>query len=102
GTGRRAGMVRVQPALRAMVAFDALNLIAPQWHVKGPFDAIFCRNLMIYFDANTQRQILHRLARLLKPQGLLFAGHSENFSGLTSAFALRSKTVYEVALPVRE
>lgn len=95
GTGSRAGKARVNPALRAMIEFQMLNLTAPNWDVNGPFDVIFCRNLMIYFDRETQARILKGFARVTKPGGLLFAGHSENFSGLTTAFRLRSKTVYE-------
>lgn len=94
GTGRQAGMARVRPELRTMVEFAPLNLLAPSWPVSGPFDAIFCRNVMIYFDKTTQARILERFAPLLKPDGLLFAGHSENFSYITRALRLRGQTVY--------
>ena len=94
GTGGQAGMARVRPELRAMVDFQELNLLASGWPVKGPFDAIFCRNTMIYFDKTTQKRILERFAPLLKPDGLLFAGHSESFSYITDAFRLRGQTVY--------
>ncbi len=97
GTGRQAGLARVRPELRAMVAFSPLNLLAPSWPVNGPFDAIFCRNVMIYFDKATQAKILERFAPLLKPDGLLFAGHSENFSYITRTFRLRGQTVYTLA-----
>ncbi len=63
----------------------------------GPFDAIFCRNVMIYFDQNTQQEILRRFVPLLKPDGLLFAGHSENFSHLERRFTLRGQTVYALS-----
>ena len=65
--------------------------------LKGPFDAIFCRNVMIYFDKDTQAKILKRFAPLMKPDGLLFAGHSENFSYISDAFKLRGQTVYTLA-----
>ncbi|WP_373681021.1 CheR family methyltransferase [Halomonas sp. LBP4] len=97
GTGRQAGLARVRPDIRAMVAFESLNLLAPGWALKGPFDAIFCRNVMIYFDKETQARILERFAPLLKPDGLLFAGHSENFSYISQAFRLRGQTVYTLA-----
>ena len=97
GTGSQAGMARVCPELRARVEFAPLNLLAPRWELKGPFDAIFCRNVMIYFDKATQARILERFAPLLKPDGLLFAGHSENFSYTTRAFRLRGQTVYTLA-----
>lgn len=103
GTGKHGGMVRVQPALCARVEFHALNLIAPRWpQAAGPFDIIFCRNLMIYFDRDTRRRVLERFAGVLKPGGLLFAGHSENVSDISSAFKLTAKTVYEVAAPLRQ
>ncbi len=98
GTGSRAGRVRVNDALRAMVSFEHVNLIAPPWpqiQRHAPFDVIFCRNVMIYFDKPTQAKILETFAPLLKTGGLLFAGHSENFSYMTSAFRLRGQTVYE-------
>ena len=96
GTGARAGSVKVKPELAATVTFEPLNLLAPDWGLREKFDAIFCRNVMIYFDKPTQGQILERFAPLLKPNGLLFAGHSENFSYVTRAFQLRGQTVYEL------
>ncbi|MGQ7249172.1 CheR family methyltransferase [Halomonas sp. V046] len=97
GKGRQEGLARIRPELAANVTFSALNLLAPSWAVQGPFDAIFCRNVMIYFDRPTQKRILERFAPLLKPDGLLFAGHSENFSSLCEAFQLRGQTVYRLA-----
>lgn len=97
GSGARAGQARIRPELAAMVELLPLNLLAPKWAVQGPFDAIFCRNVMIYFDKATQAKILERFVPLLKPDGLLFAGHSENFSYISQAFRLRGQTVYELA-----
>lgn len=94
GTGPRAGLVRVKPNLTGMVEFGALNLLDSAWPARRQFDAIFCRNIMIYFDKPTQTRILDRFAPVLKPDGLLFAGHSENFTYLTKAFRLRGQTVY--------
>jgi chemotaxis protein methyltransferase CheR len=96
GKGDREGLVRVRPELRQLITFKPLNLLAPSWPVSGPFDAIFCRNVMIYFDKPTQSKILSRFAPLLKPEGLLFAGHSENFMHVSDVFILRGKTVYEL------
>jgi chemotaxis protein methyltransferase CheR len=96
GKGQQQGLVRVRPELRQMVSFRQLNLLSGSWPVKGPFDAIFCRNVMIYFDKPTQGKILSRFAPLLKPDALLFAGHSENFLYVSDAFRLRGKTVYEL------
>lgn len=97
GTGAQSGYVRVRPELRAMVDFRPLNLLGKEWSVKGPLDAIFCRNVMIYFDKETQLKILQRFAPLMRPDGLLFAGHSESFHNATQVFRLRGKTVYELA-----
>lgn len=94
GTGRRAGMVRVKPMLRDMIDFEVMNLLSPDWPAGQKFDAIFCRNTMIYFDKATQTKLLERFASLMKPGGLLFVGHSENFTYLTKAFRLQGQTVY--------
>lgn len=97
GKSSQAGLVRVKPILQDIVRFETLNLVAPSWPTTEKFDAIFCRNTMIYFDKPTQTRILERFAPLLKPGGLLFAGHSENFTYLTKAFRLRGQTVYTLA-----
>ncbi len=97
GTGRQAGMAMVKPVIRNLVTFDELNLVAPVWPVNQKFDAIFCRNTMIYFDKPTQTRILDRFVPLLKPGGLMFAGHSENFTYLTKSLRLQGQTVYELA-----
>ncbi|WP_179404125.1 CheR family methyltransferase [Burkholderia guangdongensis] len=97
GTGAQAGRVKVRPELRAMIRFEQLNLTDADYRIAQPFDAIFCRNVMIYFDKPTQAQVLARFEPLVKPGGLLFAGHSENFSYVTQAFRLRGQTVYERA-----
>lgn len=97
GKGRQEGMVRVRQELRQLITFQQLNLLADKWPVTGPFDAIFCRNVMIYFDKPTQGKILSRFAPLMKPDALLFAGHSENFLYVSDAFKLRGKTVYELS-----
>jgi chemotaxis protein methyltransferase CheR len=99
GTGSNAGNVRVRPDVARMVEFGQLNLLEPDWPLLRrfgmPLDAVFCRNVMIYFNRATQRDVLQRIARVLRPGGLLFAGHSENFTDCREWFALRGKTVYE-------
>ena len=97
GKGAQEGLARVRPELLQLITFKQLNLLGNDWPVKGPFDVIFCRNVMIYFDKPTQGKILSRFAPLMKPDGLLFAGHSENFLYVSDAFKLRGKTVYELA-----
>jgi chemotaxis protein methyltransferase CheR len=95
GTGTNAGRIRVQPELAALVQFRAFNLMAPTWSLGEPFDVVFCRNVMIYFDAPTQRRVLEQMHRVLRPGGLLVAGHSENFTDARDLFRLRGKTVYQ-------
>lgn len=95
GTGANDGMVRVKTDLRQAIQFINVNLIKDGWPFQEPFDVVFCRNVMIYFDGETQRQVLQRIHRTMKPGGLLFAGHSENFSDSRDLFVLRGKTVYE-------
>jgi chemotaxis protein methyltransferase CheR len=98
GTGEQEGFARIRPQLRRMVEFRQVNLNAPDWDISGPLAAIFCRNVMIYFNKETQTQILERFAPLLRPEGLLFAGHSENFFyNARDTFRIRGKTVYELA-----
>ncbi len=95
GTGSQEGLVRVRPELQRMITFRPLNLLDGAWPVRGPFEAIFCRNVMIYFDKPTQAGILRRFAPLLQPDGLLFVGHSESLFHVADTFRLRGKTVYE-------
>ena len=95
GKGANAGYARVKPELQRHIDFFSLNLIHDNWPLKEQFDVVFCRNVMIYFDATTQRQVLARIHRVMKDQGTLFVGHAENFSDARTLFALRGKTVYE-------
>jgi chemotaxis protein methyltransferase CheR len=95
GKGGNDGMVRVKPELRQKIEFLMVNLILDDWPFKEPFDIVFCRNVMIYFDAQTQRSVLERIHRVMKPGGLLFVGHAENFSESKDLFTLKGKTVYE-------
>jgi chemotaxis protein methyltransferase CheR len=95
GKGNNEGFLRVKPELQRMVEFLSVNLIRDDWPFREPFDIVFCRNVMIYFDAPTQRSVLERIHRVMKPGGLLFVGHSENFNESRDLFVLRGKTVYE-------
>ncbi len=90
------GEARIRPEIREMITFRQINLLDERWAIQGPFDAIFCRNVMIYFDKNTQASILGKFAPLLRQDGLLFAGHSESFHHVPELFRLRGKTVYEL------
>ena len=95
GKGENEGMARVKPELQKMIDFISVNLIKDDWPFRDPFDVVFCRNVMIYFDAPTQRKVLERIHRVMKPGGMLFVGHAENFSESRDLFVLRGKTVYE-------
>lgn len=97
GNGRNNGYARMDSKIATRVEFSKLNLVEDTWPLTGLFDAIFCRNVMIYFDADTQRRVLSHMARYLKPDGLLFAGHSENFTYVSDRFKLRGHTVYTLA-----
>ncbi len=95
GKGANAGMARVKPDLQRMISFISVNLIRDDWPFKESFDVVFCRNVMIYFDAPTQRSVLERIHRVMAPGALLFVGHAENFSESRDLFVLKGKTVYE-------
>lgn len=95
GTGGNGGRIRIKPELARMIEFRSFNLMSPSWSLGEPFDAVFCRNVMIYFDGPTQRKVLEGMHRVLKPHGLLYVGHSENFTESRDLFKLRGKTIYE-------
>jgi chemotaxis protein methyltransferase CheR len=94
GTGRFEGRARVRAELSAKVTFGRLNLMDRDWPLDGRFDAIFCRNVMIYFDKPTQRRLIERFWERLKPGGLFFAGHAESLLDNGRHFRLRGQTVY--------
>lgn len=96
GSGSQEGMVRARPELRKLITFHQMNLLEDKWRIQGPFDVIFCRNVMIYFDKATQAKIMAHFAPLLKPDGLLMVGHSENFTHLSKDFKLIGNTVYKL------
>jgi chemotaxis protein methyltransferase CheR len=93
-TQEAGGNVRVRPELQRLINFQRINLLDSHWPLQGVFDAIFCRNVMIYFDKPTQHKILERFVPYLRPEGLLFAGHSENFIHAASLFRSLGRTVY--------
>jgi len=93
GRGGQAGHVRVRNEVRDLVTFRQLNLLSPQWPLKGRFEAIFCRNVLIYFDKQTQYRLLEKFHPLVYPHGLLFVGHSESLVHAADLFRSRGKTV---------
>ncbi len=95
GKGANSGYIRVKPELARMVEFKAHNLMDARWSLGEPFDIVFCRNVMIYFDAPTQRKVLEKIHAVMKPRSMLYVGHSENFTESKDLFRLRGKTIYE-------
>ncbi|MCP1374198.1 CheR family methyltransferase [Dyella lutea] len=93
GQGEYDGLASVHPRLRELVTILPLNLLH-DWPMQGPFDAIFCRNVVIYFDKPTKEKLFTRYARMLPSGGYLFLGHSESMHGLSNDFELIGRTVY--------
>ncbi len=91
--GPEGAAYEVTPEVRSMVVFKQLNLMH-QLPMKGPLDVIFCRNVVIYFDRETQRELFSRMARLQRPGDLLLLGHSESLFTVSEDYALLGKTVY--------
>ena len=91
---RKAPAYQVRPEIRRLIHFARLNLMDP-WPMRGPFDVIFCRNVMIYFDKSTQGKLVQRFWELLSSGGTLFIGHSESLAGVTHRFKYAKPTVYE-------
>ena len=93
-TDRKTGEVQMGNELRKLITFKQLNLIE-SWPFKGPFDAVFCRNVVIYFDKDTQRTLFDAIASRTKMEGWLYIGHSERLNGICERYALRGKTLYQ-------
>ena len=94
GKGDNADKVRMSEELRDLITFKELNLME-SWPIKGPFDFMFCRNVVIYFNKDTQRILFDRYADLLVPKAHLFIGHSESLNKVTDRFDLIGKTIYQ-------
>lgn len=94
GVGSQSGRIRARPELRQAVTFEQLNLNSPLYRVGDPFDAIFCRNVLIYFQTEQKRRVIERLLRCLSPNGYLFLGHAETINGLSDELRAVSSTVY--------
>ena len=95
GRGRSEGLVRVRPEVTRLVTFRRINLRDESWPIRATFDAIFCRNVLIYFDRALQRRVVRRLVEYLKPGGYLFLGHSESLLGMGPGLRSVGKTVYQ-------
>ncbi len=93
GKGDKADYVRMSPALREIISFKQLNLMH-DWPMQGPFDFIFCRNVVIYFNKDTQRELFRRFAGMLETGSHLFIGHSESLYRVSDDFELLGQTIY--------
>lgn len=94
GKGDKSGQIQTAQTLQELITFKQLNLMH-DWPIKGPFDAIFCRNVVIYFDKPTQRILFDRFADMLADNGILFIGHSESLFKVSDRFKLLGKTIYQ-------
>jgi chemotaxis protein methyltransferase CheR len=99
GVGSQQGRLKAGPEIRALVRFERLNLNDDGEAAPGPFDLVFCRNVLIYFDAPSKRRVVHRLLERLAPEGYLFLGHAESLTGLTERARSVGPTVYASAAP---
>ncbi|MDQ2068442.1 CheR family methyltransferase [Natronospira bacteriovora] len=95
GSGPNEGKARVGKTLRDLVQFERVNLIE-KWPVRNRFDAIFCRNVIIYFDRSHKGQVVEGFSEHLRPVGHLFLGHSESLHGLTNRYRLIGQTIYRL------
>ena len=93
GIGENQSKVKVDKALSKLITFKQLNLLH-DWPMKGPFDIIFCRNVIIYFDKNTQQELFARFYEMLTPGGLLILGHSENLGAYQAHFDNVGRTIF--------
>jgi chemotaxis protein methyltransferase CheR len=93
GSNEHAGKAIVKAHLRASVTFRILNLLH-QWPMHGPFDVIFCRNVMIYFDQATRERLVNRFAQMLAPGGYLCIGHSESIHNIAAPVRSVGRTIY--------
>jgi chemotaxis protein methyltransferase CheR len=95
GTGENEGWVTIRPELRGMVKFAQFNLQSPHWPAMEAFDAIFCRNVAIYFDRDAQKKLLERFTHVLRRGGMLAVGHAESFPATNRAFRGCGRTAYD-------
>jgi chemotaxis protein methyltransferase CheR len=91
--GPEVNQYKVRDELRQTVTFNELNLIS-DWPMKGPFDVIFCRNVVIYFDRATQRQIIGRMEELQRPGDYLILGHSETLLDISTRYRTVGSTIH--------
>lgn len=93
GKARGGESLMAAEDIRSLIVFRRLNLIEP-WPFRGKFDAVFCRNVMIYFDHDTKSELIERFIRCIKPGGFLYIGHSESLHGTHPELQLVGRTTY--------
>jgi chemotaxis protein methyltransferase CheR len=94
GTRSQKAKMKAGPEIRSIVRFARLNLNDESYPLTGLFDLIFCRNVLIYFDAESRRRVIHRLLNHLAPAGYLLLGHAESLNGVTDRARSVAPTVY--------
>ena len=94
GSGEYAEKVKISKQLKSLITFKPLNLLQP-FPFSGPIDIIFCRNVVIYFDKATQRQLFDKFANIQDNGGYLFIGHAESLYNVTSRYKLLENTLYQ-------
>ena len=101
GKGGNADCVKIHPNVQQLITFKQLNLLH-EWPMKGPFDIIFCRNVIIYFDKTTQQELFERFYELIAPNGLLILGHSENLGSYQKYFENVGRTIFRKPILTRQ
>ncbi len=94
GKGQNSGKVKIKPELQQLITFKQLNLLH-DWPMREAFDVIFCRNVVIYFNKDTQRVLFSRYSDVIADHGHLFIGHSESLNKVSDDFNLIGKTIYQ-------
>ena len=95
GRGENEGLFKIKEPVRKIVYFRRLNLLGQSFPMKGKFDIIFCRNVIIYFDKESQKRLFENFYRYLDDDGFLFVGHSETLTGITDKFTFLRNTIYK-------
>jgi chemotaxis protein methyltransferase CheR len=90
----KENQVEVVSSVKSLISFKQLNLMH-DWPMKGPFDVIFCRNVVIYFDKDTQTTLFEKFSKLQYNDAFMFMGHSENLSKITDIYQHQGQTVYQ-------
>jgi len=93
-TINRSAFYTIKDEIKQMVSFGRINLSQPPFPMQGPFDIVFCRNVMIYFDNQVRKKLLDEIYRLLKPDGYLIVGHAESLTGMISGFHSVKPSIY--------